>query len=70
MEAMTDLPSSTRQLASLHHFYDDVLETHIRGLEALGKSHDSFGGILVPIIQKKLPAELEKNLRASQTSQF
>ena len=61
MEAMINLPNPTSQLASLQHFYD-TLETHIRGLEALGKSHESYGGILVPIIQKKLPVELKKNL--------
>lgn len=38
------------------------METHIRGLKALGKSQESYGGILVPIIHKKLPVELKKNL--------
>ena len=61
MEAMLNLPNPTTQLVSLQHFYD-TLETHIRGLEALGKSHESYGGILVPIIHKKLPVELKKSL--------
>ena len=39
-----------------------ALEAHIRGLEALGKSHESYGDILAPIIHKKLPFELKKSL--------
>lgn len=46
---------------SLKSFYD-TLETHIRALEALGKSHDSYGDILIPIIHKELPADLIKTL--------
>ena len=61
MEAMLNLPNPSTQLVSLRQFYD-TLETHIRGLEALGKSHESYGDILVPIIHKKLPLELKKSL--------
>ena len=61
MEAMLNLPNPSTQLVSLQQFYD-TLETHIRGLEALGKSHESYGDILVPIIHKKLPIELKKSL--------
>ena len=66
MEAMLNLPNPTTQLVSLQHFYD-TLETHIRGLEALGKSHESYGGILVPIIHKKLPVELKKRSRNTRS---
>ena len=68
MEAMLYLTNPTNQLASLRHFYD-TLETHIRGLEALGKSHESYGGILVPIIQRKLPVDLKKNLARGHTNE-
>ena len=61
MEAMLNLPNPSTQLVSLQQFYD-TLETHIRGLEAFGKSHESYGDILVPIIHKKLPLELKKSL--------
>ena len=62
MEAMLNsLPNPFPQLVSLQQFYD-TLETHIRGLEALGKSHEPYGDILVPIIHKKLPLELKKSL--------
>ena len=54
MEAMLNsLPNPFPQLVSLQQFYD-TLETHIRGLEALGKSHEPYGDILVPIIQTAL----------------
>ena len=56
MKAMLNLPNSTTQLVSLQHFYDTV-ETHIPGLEALGKSQESYGDILPPTIHKKLPVE-------------
>ena len=56
MKAMLNLPNPTTQLVSLQHFYD-TLETHIPGLEALGKSQESYGDILPPIIHKKLPVE-------------
>ena len=56
MQALLNIPSPTSTLSSLKNFYD-TLETHIR---ALGKSHDSYGDILVPIIHQKLPVGLIK----------
>ena len=38
------------------------METHVRGLASLGKSQDSYGDLLVPIILGKLPNELRRNL--------
>ena len=61
MEPILNLPNRTTQLVSLQHFYD-TLGTHISGLEAFGKSQESYGYILVPIIHKKLPVELKKSL--------
>ena len=61
MEELLSLPTPTSHLANLRHFYD-TMETHIHGLEALGKSHESYGDILVPIILKKLPVDLKRNL--------
>ena len=51
MEALLNLSSPTDHLSSLRLFYDSV-ETHIRGLESLGKKTETYGDILVPIIQK------------------
>ena len=61
MEALLNLPPLTDNLTSLRIFYDSV-ETHIWGLETLGKTTETHGDILVPIIQKKLPNETKKNL--------
>ena len=61
MEALLILPSPTDHLSSLRLFYDSV-ETHIRGLESLGKKTETYGDILVPIIQKKLPTGIKRNL--------
>ena len=49
MEALLNLPSPTDHLSSLRLFYDSI-ETHIRGLEALGKTTETYGDIFVPII--------------------
>lgn len=52
MSALFELPRPTNQTSSLRSFYNNM-ETNIRALEALGKSQDSFGDLLVPIIMKK-----------------
>ena len=61
MQALLNLTNPSFQLQSLQGFYD-TLETHIRGLNSLGKSEDSYGALLVPIVQGKLPSELKKAL--------
>ena len=61
MEALLNLPSPTDHLSSLRFFYDSI-ETHIRGLETLGKTTETYGDILVRIIQKKLPNGIKRNL--------
>ena len=55
IHALLALPSPQANGPSLRGFYDAV-ECHIRGLLALGKSTDSFGDFLVPVIMDKLPA--------------
>ena len=61
MQALLDIASPINQLTSLQLFYD-TMENHVRGLESLGRSHESYGDLLVPIILGKLPHELRKNL--------
>ncbi|XP_070536982.1 uncharacterized protein [Ptychodera flava] len=56
MSALWDLQAPSREISSMRNFYD-TLETHVRGLKALGKSEDSYGDLLVPIIMRKLPGE-------------
>ena len=36
------------------------MENHVRGLESLGRSHESYGDLWVPIILGKLPHEWRK----------
>ena len=61
MEALLNSPSPTDHLSSLRPFYD-LVETHIKGLESLGKKTETYGAILVPIIQRKLPNGIKRNL--------
>ena len=61
MRALLDLPSPNNSLASLQLFHDST-ESHMRSLLSLGKSNDSYGTLLVPIILGKLPTEIKKNL--------
>lgn len=61
MEALLNLPTPSNRLISLRSFYDGI-ENHVRGLEALGKSTETYGDILVPIIHRKLPTEVKRNL--------
>ena len=53
MQDLLDLPSPSESVNALRRFFDRM-ETHIRGLEALGKTQDTFGDLLVPIILSKL----------------
>ena len=67
MQALLDIPKPVNSLSSLRLFHDSV-ESHIRGLDALGKSEDSCGALLIPNILGKLPAETRSNLAQSHTS--
>ena len=67
MQALLDIPKPANSISSLRLFQDPV-ESHIRGLAALGKSEDSYGALLIPIILGKLPAETRSNLARSHTS--
>ena len=61
MQALLEMPNPTNNLASLQAFYDSI-ETHTRGLSSLGKTKDTYGDLLIPIILGKLPMEIRKNL--------
>jgi len=45
MEALLNIPKSTKTLASLQAFYDTI-ERYMRSLSALGKSSDSYGMLI------------------------
>ena len=46
MKALLEINSPANSLSSLQLFYD-IIESHIRGLAALGKSEDSYGAMLL-----------------------
>ena len=59
MKALWELPKPAEDIVSLRTFYD-CLQSYIRGLAALGKTEESYGDLLVPIIQEKLPSNLHQ----------
>ena len=60
MQALLDLPKPVYELSSL--------ENHVRGLESLGRSHESYGDLLVPIVLGKLPYDMRTNLARDHDS--
>lgn len=61
MQALLDLPAPVNTISSLRSFYDKT-EIYIRGLESLGQMESSYGALLVPVIMKKIPDEIRKNM--------
>ncbi|XP_006825480.1 uncharacterized protein LOC102803144 [Saccoglossus kowalevskii] len=59
MKALWELPKPSNDLSSLKFFYDNM-ESYRRGLEALGKSEDSYRDFLIPIILEKLPGNFRR----------
>ena len=59
MDALLHLQpvASHHDLKGLRHLYDTV-ESHVRGLRALGVSADSYGGLLTSILMNKLPPDI------------
>ena len=57
MKALWELPKPDDSVDSLHEFYDS-LESYVRGLHALGKTEETYGELLVPIIFEKLPGNV------------
>ena len=68
MQALLELPTPSNSAASLRQLYDTI-ESHIRGLESLGKSKNSFGDFLIPIVFGKLPPVVRRNLTRDHTSE-
>ena len=48
---------AVHDVAALRRMYDKV-ESNIRGLKSLGVTSQSYGTLLAPVLQNKLPAEL------------
>ena len=64
MQALIDLPGPTNTPSSIRNFYD-ATESHIHSLAALGKTEDTYGSLLAPIILGKLPGKIKQNLARS-----
>ena len=53
----TEAVPSVQDVTALRSMYDSV-EVHVRGLKSLGVASASYGALLTPVLQKKLPPEL------------
>ncbi|XP_011408081.1 PREDICTED: uncharacterized protein LOC105315219 [Amphimedon queenslandica] len=60
MDALLSVEAVTSQynVKGLRRLYDQ-LETHIRGLKALGVDSESYGSLLSSVLVKKLPTEMQ-----------
>ena len=67
IQALLNIPTPTNSLTSIRQSHDTI-ENHMRGLSALGKSEETYGDLLIPIILGKLPAELQRNLAREQNN--
>ena len=59
MDALMNLPKPVNSLSSLQVFHDK-LESHMRALQSLGKSSDTYSTMLTPMVLGKLPTELKE----------
>ena len=64
MRALWELPSPNESAMSLRTFSDE-LESIIHALKTLGKTQDSYGDLLIPIILDKLPAHTKRQMSRS-----
>ena len=67
MDALMNLPKPANNRASLQAFHDK-LESHMRALQSLGKSRDSYCAMLTPMVLGKLPLELKKQFAREHSS--
>ena len=61
MKALWELPKPKQDMNSLREFHDKM-QSYIRGLKSLGKTEDSYGDLLVPIIFEKLPTNIKTQI--------
>ena len=59
MDALLKIPSATDDIKKLRSLCV-ACEEYIHGLESLGVYPESYGDLLIPIVMKKLPAELRR----------
>jgi len=65
MLALLELPKPNNSLHSLRSFHDTV-KSHTHGLSSLGKSAETYGDLLVTVIQGKLPKDIKINIARSK----
>eukprot|EP00795_Rhopilema_esculentum_P000685 gene685-10393_t len=60
MEALMKLPScsDSTDVHGLRKLYDSI-EANIRGLQSLGINSAQYGALLIPVLQQKLPSDLQ-----------
>ena len=58
IQTLAELASPTNS----HQLFYDTVESHIRGLRALGTKVESYGLMLIPTIQSKLPRDIHTNV--------
>ena len=67
MDALMNLPKPVNNLDSLQVFHDR-LESHMRALQSLGKSSDTYCAMLTPMVLGKLPTDLRKQFARDHNS--
>ena len=60
MDALLNVEAVTSQhnLKCLRHLYD-LVESHVRGLQSLGVSSDSYGILLSSVLVNELPQDMQ-----------
>ena len=61
MQALSSLPHASNILTSFKAFHD-ATENHVCGLVALGQPTASYGAMVIPIVQGKLPVGIRRNM--------
>ena len=67
MQALLELSSPSNTLAALQLFYDSM-ESHTHSLQSSGTPQDSYRSMLVPIILRKLSADMHRNITKAHGS--
>ena len=58
MQALLKLQDCPSDKVTQLRFIYDKINVHVRGLESLGMSQESYGGLLIPIIMQRMPSEI------------
>ena len=58
MQALLKLQECPSEKVSQLRYIYDKINVHVRGLESLGMSQESYGGLLIPIIMQRMPSEI------------